>query len=311
MITNPGRTTVLSSLGWVDGDSIWAFDVESGKVRAIPQNTGARYTSLHASDRERFIAVHHFDGTRFLASVSLFSAPEITVSAASYENGRTSLSGNQASWKDLTQLFVAYLKHPWDDFVLVKIDGGHIHIQRLEWYDASYDKGYQAVVDAIALPDPRYALISVQRSSVLIVHDLETGQAHQQISLGGQAGNPRLALKGDEVWATDYDTLVVVDTRTWKVLRKKRLQKSAPGTGQFIGDYSFSPDGTCCVARPYSGDVIAVDDRLKTVKSAKLGRQPQEAIELPTGEVIARDWKSGDLLRGRMEPVGWFERLFR
>ena len=311
MITNPGRTTVLSSLGWVDGDAIWAFDTESGKTRTVAQNTGARYTSLHGSDTERFVAVHHFDGTRFLASVSLFSAPEITVSAASYENGRASLTGNQASWTGMPQLYVAFLAAPWNDFVLVKIDGGHIHIQRLEWYDASYDKGYQGVVDVLALPDPRYALISVQRSSVLIVHDLETGQAHQKITLGGQGGNARLALKGDELWATDYDTLVVVDTRSWRVLRKKRLQKAAGGTAQFIGDFSFSPDGTCCVARPYSGDVVGLDDRLKIVKSATLGRQPQEAIELPGGDVIARDWKTGDLFRGPMQPVSWFGRLFR
>jgi hypothetical protein len=311
MIANRDRTTVLSSLGWVEGDAIWCLDVESGKVRTTPQNTGARYTSLHTSDNERFVAVHHFDGSRFLASVSLFSAPEITVSAASYENGRASLSGNQAAWTGMPQLYVEYLAAPWNDFVLVKIDGGHIHIQRLEWYDSSYDKGYQGVVDVIALPDPRYALISVQRSSVLIVHDLETGRAHQKITLGAQHGNPQLVMRGDQLWATDYDTVVVVDTQSWRVLRKKRLQGAAEGAGQFIGEFSFSADGTCCVPRPYSGDVVAVDDRLKIVKIAKVGRQPEEAIELPNGDVIARDWKSGDLLRGRMQPVGWLRRLFR
>jgi hypothetical protein len=311
MIASPERTTVLSSLGWVEGDAIWCFDAGSGRVRTIPQNTGARHTSLHTSNSERFVAVHHFDGSRFLASVSLFSAPEITVSAASYENGRTHLSGNPAAWQGLPQLYVAHLAGGWNDYVLIRIESGHIHIQRLEWYDSSYDKGYQAVFDVIALPDPRYALMSVSRSSELIVHDLETGRAHQKITLGAQHGNPRLAVRGDELWATDYDTLVVVDTQSWRVLRKKRLQGAAAAAGQFIGDFSFSPDGTCCVARPYSGDVVALDDRLKIVRSVKLGRQPQEAIELPNGDVIARDWKTGDLLRGRMEPSTWFTRLFR
>jgi len=308
MIVNRDRTTVLSSLGWVDGDAIWVFDVESGKARTIPQNTGAKYTSLHGSDSERFVAVHYFDGARFLASVSLFSAPEITVSSASYENGRTSLTGNASAWDGLPQLFVQFLAPPWNDHVLVKIESGHVHIQRLEWYDSSYDKGYQGVVDVIALPDPRYALISVQRSSELVLHDLETGQAKQKISLGARRGNPQLTLgrSGKEVWASDYDTLAIIDTEAWRVLRKKRLQSAVAGTGQFIGDYSFSSDGGCCVARPYSGDVIAVDDRLKIRRSAKLGRQPHEAIELPSGDVIARDWKTGDLLRGRMEKIGWW-----
>ena len=123
---------MLSSLGWVDGDDIWCFDVASGTARTIPQNTGAKYTSLHASDSERFVVVHHFDGVRFLASVNLFSAPEVTVSTASYENGRTSLIGNEAAWDGLPQLFVASLAQPWNDQVLVRIESGHIHLQRLE-----------------------------------------------------------------------------------------------------------------------------------------------------------------------------------
>jgi hypothetical protein len=311
MICNPERTTVLSSLGWVDGDAIWAFDVRTGRPRTIPQNTGARYTSLHASGTERFVAVHHFDGSRFLASVSLFSAPEITVSTAAYEQSRTSLSGNAAAWEGLPQLYVAYLAGGWNDHVLVIIDGGHLHIQRLEWYDSTYDKDHQAVVNVLALPDPRYAVISVQRSSVLVVHDLATGKAHQTISLGSQHGNPRLALKGHELWATDYDALVVVDTRSWRVVRRKRLQKASAGTGEFIGDVSFSPDGTCCVARPFQGDVVAFGNRLEIVAAAKLGRQPQEAMALADGEVVARDWKSGDLLRGRMERIGWLQKLLQ
>ena len=165
----------------------------------------------------------------------------------------------------------------------------------------------------IALPDPRYALISVQRSSELVLHDLETGQASRKISLGTRNGNPRLTLRqsGKEVWASDYDTLVIVDTESWRVRRSKRLQGALAGTGQFIGDYSFSADGSCCVARPYSGDVVVVDERLKIRKSAKLGRKPHEAMELPSGDVIARDWKTGDLLRGRMHQIGWLGGLFQ
>jgi hypothetical protein len=314
MIVNRERTTVLSSLGWVDGDAIWCFDVSSGQARTIPQNTGARYTSLHAADAERFVAVHHFEGSRFSASVGLFSAPEITVSSAGYENGRTSLTGNGAAWHGLPHLFLTYLAQPWNDFVLIKIEAGHVHLQRLEWYDeSSYDKGYQGLVDVIALPEANQALISAQRGSELVLHDLDTGKAIRKIGLASRGGNPKLALRNDgrEVWATDYDTIVVLDTQSWQVRRSKRLQGAHAGTNQFIGDYSFSPDGACCIARPYSGDVVAVDERLKTRRAAKVGRQPQEAVELANGEVIARDWKTGDLLRGSMTPVSWLQGWLR
>jgi hypothetical protein len=310
MIANPDRTTILSSLGWVDGDAIWCFDAVSGTTRTILQNTGARYTTLHSSDTERFVAVHHFDGQRFSASVGLFSAPEITVSSASYENGRSSLTGSADAWNGLPHLFVQYFAQAWNDGVLIKIDSGYVHIQRLEWYDDAYDKGYESPVNVIALPDARLALISVSRRSDLIVHDLETGKMLRNVPLANRHGNPKMALRGKQLWATDYDTLAVLDVDMWRVLRTKRLQGAEAGTNQFIGDFTFSPDGTCCVARPYSGDVVAVDERLTIRKSAKLGRQPLEAIELPGGDVIARDWKTGDVLRGRMEPHGWVKRLW-
>src|ERR1044072_5593438 len=109
MIASPDASVVLSSLGWVDGDAIWCCDVASRKTRSIPQNAGARYSSLHSSGNERFVVVHHFDGAKFMASVSLSPAPELTVSSVAYENGRTSTGGNADAWSGLPKLFVEFL----------------------------------------------------------------------------------------------------------------------------------------------------------------------------------------------------------
>src|SRR5215813_2672986 len=65
MISNTARTTVISSLGWVDHDSLWHFDVSSSRNTPIPLETGAQWTSLHYSGTDRFSAAHHFDGSRF------------------------------------------------------------------------------------------------------------------------------------------------------------------------------------------------------------------------------------------------------
>jgi hypothetical protein len=306
MIASPDRRVVLSSLAWVDGDAIWCFDAASNTARTIPQNTGARSTSLHSSGNERFVAVHHFNGEKFMASVSLFSAPELTVSSVGYENGRSVTGGNADAWNGMPALFVEYLGAPWNDYVLITIDAGRPQIQRLEWYDAAYDKGRQQPVDVVAGPDPRYAFISVQHSSELVVHDLETGHAKAKIGLGAALGSSKLTRRSSEVWASDYDTMVVLDAQSLRGLRKQRLQRG----GQFIGDYSFCSDGACCIARPYSGDVIAVNDRLKVQRIAKVGRQPYEAIELPGGNVIARDGKTGEPLTGRFERYNWIRGLF-
>jgi hypothetical protein len=312
MIANPEGTTLLSSVGWVDHDALWLFDVVAGTTETITLSTGARYSSLRCLGSQRFASVHHFDGRRFEVSVRSFSAPDVVLARAVVEDGRSIVAGDGSAWSDVPHLYVEYLGFaPWKEYVLLKVSPSTstIEVQRFEWYDQSYDKDYQGVCDVVELPGDGCALVSVQRSSRLILHDLETGQQRRSIDLGGGGGNPRLELRdsGKEVWASDYDRLVVVSTGSWHVQRSSRLQRSGAGTQQFIGDFSFVPNQElCAVARPFSGDIVAVDLRtLKIKRSAKVGRQPLEVAALPRGEVVARDWKSGDLLRGTLERR-WF-----
>jgi hypothetical protein len=254
------------------------------------------------------VVAHHFDGRRRVElSVRSFSSPDVALGRAILTDGESTLAGDPSAWADVPLLFVEYLGFaPWNDFVLLKVSPttGKMEIQRLEWYDDSYDKEYQGVIGVLPLPGDGGALVSVQRSSRLILHDLETGKQRRSIDLGDRCGNPRLELRdaGKELWASDYDTLVVIRTEDWQIDEVSRLQPAESGTQQFIGDFSFVPgQGLCAVARPFSGDVVGVDVRtLKIKRSARLGRQPLEVVALPSGEVIARDWKTGDLLRGTL-----------
>lgn len=314
MIADPARTTLLSSMGWVDHDALWRFDVGGGTPETIPLNTGARYASLHYGGSGRFAVAHHFDGRRFEVSVRGFSAPRVVLARAVVEDGENSVAGDASAWTDVPRLYVEYLAFaPWHDFVLLRVSASTstIEVQRLEWYGDSYDKGYQGVIGVLEVPGSGCALVSVQRSSRLILHDLETGRQRRSIDLCGRGGNGRLELRdsGKEVWASDYDTLAVVRTEDWQTLRSSRLQGAAAGTRQFIGDFSFAPDQElCAVARPFSGDVVGIDlGTLKIKHSAKVGRQPLEVVALRGGEVVARDWKTGDLLRGTLKRR-WFAR---
>jgi hypothetical protein len=312
MIANPERTTIVSSAGWVDHDALWCFDVDSGKTETIALGTGARYVSLHSNGSERFVVAHHFDGRRVELSVRTFSNPGVVLGRAVLADGESTFAGDPSAWRDVPLLYVEYLEFAlWKDFVLLKVSPttGKMEVQRLEWYDDSYDKGYQGVIGVLELPGDGGALVSVQRSSRLILHDLETGRQRRSIHLGDRCGNPRLELRdsGKEVWASDYDTLVVIRTEDWQIQRLSRLQPADAGTQQFIGDFSFVPgQGLCAVARPFSGDIVGIDVRtLKIKRSVSFGRQPLEVVALPSGEVIARDWKTGDLLRGKLERR-WF-----
>jgi hypothetical protein len=89
----------------------------------------------------------------------------------------------------------------------------------------------------------------------------------------------------------------------WRVVRSARLQGTAHRTQQlFIGDFAFSPDERLAVvARPFSGDVLAVDERtLMVVDSVRIGQQPLEVAALPGAEIVVRDWKTGALHTGRL-----------
>jgi hypothetical protein len=296
---------VLSSIGWVDHDAIWRFDTGRSTVDTIPLETGAQYAALHAGSADYFAVTHHFDGRRFEISVRSFASPDRAVARAVLDRQENTFDGDASAWNHVPRLYIAYLAEPWREFALLVISpaSGRIDVQRFEWFDDSYDKDYQGVLDVVELTGRGTAIVSVQRSSRLILHDLGNGGAAQTIDLAGRAGNPRLRLRGEELWATDYDTLVVVSTRDWRVDRRRRLQGAGTGTREFVGDFAFMPDGAlCAVARPFSGDVVAVDPgTLRIIASAKLGRQPLEVAALAGGEIVARDWKTGELLRGPLK----------
>jgi hypothetical protein len=84
------------------------------------------------------------------------------------------------------------------------------------------------------------------------------------------------------------------------VKQSKRLQDTATGAAQFIGEFEFNKDESlCAVARPFSGDVIALDILTFEIRyCCKTGGQPLKAVLLKDGRVFARDWKIGALLKG-------------
>lgn len=312
MISDPNRTVALSSLGWVERDAIWKLDVATGEVRTIACGSGARYASLHhTGSSETFAAAHHFNGHRFEVTVRPFSDPATVLARATVdEHGRGGITGDAKAWQTVPVLYVEYLAaEPWKDFVLVRLApaSGEVEIIRLDWYDDSYDKGYQGVIDVVPFGDN--AVFAVQRSSTLIVQNLRDPGNRRTISLADRHGNPRPELRnsGKELWAIDYDTLVVVQTSDGRMLKSIRLQDARHGMNEFVGDFSFSPRGELCmVARPFSGDVLALDPKtLKTRSSVRLGQQPLELLALSEADLVSRDWKTGALLRGTLKRR-WF-----
>ncbi len=307
MIADDKRSVVVSSIGCVDRDALWVFDVAERKERHVPLASGARYLSLHSSGTDLFSVAHHFDGVRFELTVHAFDDPGTILARAAIDERGATQSGEARLWQRVPRFYVSYLGFlPWKDYVLIALSPGQPApgIHRLRWYDESYDKGYQAVIGASETPDGKLALVSVQRSSELVIHDLETGSKKGVVALAGRNGNPDVYIRrtAPEIWATDYDTIVVLDRDSLTAVRSARLQGAAAGTMQFVGNFDFDPnERLCVVARPFSGDVVGLDPAtLKVRSSARLGKQPLEIAVLPENRVVARDWKSGEALHGKL-----------
>ena len=166
---------------------------------------------------------------------------------------------------------------------------------------------YQGIVAVEELPNSHLLIVSVQRDSNPILYDPDSEKEIRKLNLAGRIGNPHLRFRtsANELWADDYDHIVKLDAATLNVIAIKQLQEAPAGTRQFIGDFSFDRgERLCLVARPFSGDVIALDcDSMLQTHRAELGKQPLDAGLLGDDTVVALDRKTGELLTGKLERV--------
>jgi hypothetical protein len=150
-------------------------------------------------------------------------------------------------------------------------------------------------------------IISVQRDSSPVIYDPETRRKVGALTLAGNFGNPHLYFRrtAPELWADDYDTILKLDSESWRALKSTRVQHAAQGTAQFIGQFAFdAEERVCAVPRPFSGDVVGLDPSTLEVRyRAEVAKQPLEVAVLGDLRVFARDWKTGELSTGMLRPA--------
>jgi hypothetical protein len=305
MIASDDRSVIVSSLGWVDHDALWVLNAPHNRPETVACNSGAKWLSVRKGSDGHFVVVHHFDAERFELSVRRFETPHQADATVIVTSSGAVFSGDQGLWRYVPRLHAEYLPFaPWQEYVLLTVEADleRVAVQRFAWFDDSYDHGCQGIIGVLEMPGEDFAMVAVQRSSVLVMHDLETGASRGSVALGDRQGNPHMLLRRGELWATDYDTLIVVDTCTWQVARSRHLQDAVQGTAMFVGDFALTADeSTCLVARPGSGDIIGLEPQtLAVVGRAMTGQEPLELAALGDDRVVARDWKTGAFLSARV-----------
>jgi hypothetical protein len=307
MLVSPDRRFIVSHLGWVDKSSLWIYDGAQDGVSLV--STGnAKYLSLYpCKDGYQFLVLHHFDGKLLRFTIHRFDNPALPVCTVEHSAETSQFVGDVSALETAPRYFVAFFDPGHNaDYCLLTLEWMQsiVQTERFAWYNEAYDKDYQSLVGVTELSSGEL-IISIQRDSHPVVYDPRTKQVLRKLSLAGRLGNPRFrfAKQGREIWADDYDTILKLDGVSLEIKKSRRLQGALTSTAEFIGDWSFNADESLClVSRPFSGDVIAIaTENLKTKYVAKLGRQPLQAALISNGNIIARDWKTGDLLKGSLD----------
>lgn len=317
MIVNDSGTHGVSNLGWVDKGSLWSYEFGAPEPRLVHLSE-AKWLSLVPGTGEYFAAVHHAEDGRVRLTAhshrnidEIISCIEVHVGDIASNDLSTVLVprfvGERLVWASLPK---AYIVQPLEEPLLLLLDSTQnvARLQSLPWYKQSYDTLYQGILDATEVPGSSHVIISVQRDSEPILYDPASSKVVRKLKLAERFGNPKLFLRhrAPELWASDYDTLVKLDSGTWNVLNVLKLQEGKEGMARLnIGEYCFSPDESmCAVCRPHSGDVLGIDsDEFQVTHQAKLGAHPLDVGFFRDNHVIARDWKTGQPLLGVLHRV--------
>lgn len=314
MIVDSTERFVIDNMGWVDHAAIWCLDLANDTVRQIGLGAGG-YLTLIQGDRDLFIAVRRESVTVVEATVHMAGSPSDVLARLRVEQGRATLTGQMDLWGSLPRVFVANhsrfanVVRP----VLFVVDHRRdtVDLHELPWYEEGYDLGYQGLLDPVPVPGSDLLLMPVQRDSEPIVYDLTERRKVGSIKLANRHGNPTLRFRrtAPELWADDYDTLLRLDIDSWRIRDERRLQEDIVSKVQgrnslgraFIGEYCFDLDEVrCAVARPFSGDIVVLDTAsFRQALRVPTGSQPLSVALLRDGRVIARDWKTGNLIRAQ------------
>jgi len=302
---------LASPHGWAHEDSLMLLDTRTDMSTTIPI-APSKFVMMERGSSSHFLL--NYCEPKGYASVRLievrpFDSPTQVVSRCRISPSSIQLEGDLNVWERLPRAHVVDLGPEGGDFAYVvwlhpKAGVGD-WIPLTWWNDESYDRGYQSVLSAVEIPGTDKVIIPVQRDSCPIIFDLRERRAVGRITLSERRGNPRLFFRrlAPEVWADDYDTLVRLDSKGLVKTGSVLLQPSdASGARQFIGDFAFATnEGVCAVARPFSGDILAVDpETLRPVAHAKVRGQPFTVAVLSNGKVYSQDWHSGRLLKGQL-----------
>jgi hypothetical protein len=295
---------VVSSLGWIDKGSILIHDTIKNITRNV-RLSDADYLMLFKGSNGYFSILHVYKDN-IQISIHHFEAPDEILSNLTWVNDLN--KKNLGIWHHVPNYYtVGFSIADHFDFHLVQVEAERLVLQddKIKWYrEGNFDFMYQGLTSVTEYNNE--LIFTVQRDGSLYRFNVSDNKLEQRIVLAGNSGNPYPHIGNGFLWTVDYDTLVQVSLKDWQVKAQKKLQGAEKGVAHFIGDVSLSLNNSLCIVpRPFSGDVITLNKNLKLKHTCVVGKQPLEAAIIDN-KVIARDWKTGELLQGKLKKLFFF-----
>jgi hypothetical protein len=310
MICDSKLKYAVSNLGWIDKGSLWIYNSSEDNFKTFFLSD-SKYLSIFEGSDDYFAICHNYENSLFEISIHHFSQPDKILCKLTIDNSKTDINGDVDLIKYIPNYYVAgftlngeYKTH------LISIQDKTIKIDdsKIEWFNnGNFDFGYQGLLSVTEYNDE--LLFCVQRDGRIYRVNKESNQLVSKINLAMQFGNPKITFNRDKsiLITDDYDILLNINPLNWKIEKHVKFQVGFNGASQFIGSYNFNKmNNLITLARPFSSDVIMIDKNFSIKYYCKIGRQPLESVVLDKNRVIARDWKTGDLLIGKMKHKFFF-----
>lgn len=304
MIIDGTGQLIASSVGWVNGGVFCVRDAKTGSTTHHHACTEG-YLRLFSIDGDRFaVAAHDESNAEFILSVRRFAQPDTVLWSVRCTPTAHEFFGESSATRGLRRHHLVMFKRGREsEYSLLTMaeDGRGLSQSSLPWFNEdNYDLVWQGLMDVVALPRSEHVLVSVQRSSTLIVHDPRSESVVEQIKLLGRNGNPMLVVVDDELWTIDYDTFVRVQLESRKVVGSVLIQPAQKSTRCFAGHlHVWERQQLAVVPRPFSGDIAFIDPVSCNIKyTVPIGKQPLTCVVTDNERIIAQDWKTGEWLEG-------------
>lgn len=304
MIVDIERSQAL----WIEGSVLCSYSLRDSLIHKVAL-AKAMFTAIFQGRDHFFSILQRSADDDIEISIRRHLAPQSAIATASTSLASSSgtrvdirFQGDSDLWRFVQGAYLVYPSHLGDKRRLLLVRGPEQeNFQELPWYERDYDSVYQGIVSVTEIPDHSQVIVAIQRDSRPILYDPVYKRVVRHLQLADRAGSPKFVFRpfSDELWASDYDTLVKLDAHTLDTTSAACVQPTtAPMEKLFVGGFGFDVTGTICyVARPFSGDVLVLDaDSMTERKRLRIGGSPLDLAVLKDGTVVTQEWKTGEVV---------------